>query len=87
MMKVAQMKRTIPIVKEIQCTYTNEDQAYMNIPTGSTTAAQHTRYKRASGPLVGKYRLESRKTSEVDSLDYIILVEERTGIMILGKSS
>jgi len=58
MMKVAQMKRVIPIVREIQCTKTNEDQAYMNIPIGSITAAKHTRYKRASGPLVGKYRLE-----------------------------
>ena len=61
MVKVAQMKRVIPIVKEIQCTYTNEDQAYMNIPTGNITAAKQTRYKRASGPLVGEYRLvESR---------------------------
>ena len=61
MMKVAQTKRVIPTVREIQFTNTNEDQAYMNIPIGSITAATHTRYNRASGPLVGKYRLESRK--------------------------
>ena len=61
MMKVAQMKRVIPIAREIQCTFTNADQAYMNIPIGSITAATHTRYKRASGPLVGKYRLEIQR--------------------------
>ena len=31
----------------------------MNIPIGRITAAKHAEYKRASGPLVGKYRLES----------------------------
>lgn len=61
MMKVDQMKRVIPIVREIQFTNTNEDQAYMNIPIGIITAAKHTRYKRASGPLFGKCRLEIRK--------------------------
>jgi hypothetical protein len=60
-MKVAQMKRVIPIVRAIQFTNMNEDQAYVNIPAGSITAAKHARYKRASGPLVGKYRLEPRK--------------------------
>ena len=58
MVKIAQMKRVIPIVREIQFTNANEDQAYMNIPIGHITAATHARYKRASGPLVGKYRLE-----------------------------
>ena len=60
-MKVAQTNSVIPIAREIQCTNTNEDQAYMNIAMGSITAAKHTEYKRASGPLVGKYRLESRR--------------------------
>ena len=73
MMKVAQMKKVIPIVREIQCTYTNADQAYMNIPIGSITAATHTRYKRASGPLVGKYRLEF----QVDSLLLLYLLKKR----------
>ena len=57
MVKTAQMKRVIPIVREIQCTNANEDQAYMNIPIGIITAAQHVRYRRASGPLVRKCRL------------------------------
>ena len=70
MVKVAHMKRVIPTVRAIQCTNTNEDQAYMNIPIGSITAAKHTRYKRASGPLVGKYRLVESRKFQVDPFDY-----------------
>jgi hypothetical protein len=79
------MKRVIPIVREIQCTNTNEDQAYMNIPIGSITAAKHTRYKRASGPLVGKCRLV--RIQGLILFDYYTCWKKNaTGIMILDKS-
>jgi hypothetical protein len=54
----------------------------MNIDIGIRTAAKHAEYKRASGPLFEKYRLEYRKR-QIDSLHCTC---KRTGIAILGKS-
>ena len=49
------------MVKATHGTNGNEDQAYMNIAIGIRIAAKHAKYKRASGPLDEKYRLEYRE--------------------------
>lgn len=54
----------------------------MNIPVGRRTAEKHARYKRASGPLLGTFCLESSKY-QGDSWNCTC---KHTGIMILGKS-
>jgi hypothetical protein len=39
--KVKKMRTTIPIISQIQWTFGNDDQAYMNIPMGKNTPATH----------------------------------------------
>lgn len=61
----------------------------MNIATGIRIAAKHDRYKRASGPLDEKYRLNTEKYIRLNFShdDYYLKKKNATGTMILGKSS